>query len=188
MGFLRKLLKELSHHSINDPTLLKQKSKRLHDEHLARTQQEYRDILRSQQIRQRKGQQFEGNEEYDYAVDPNTGWKFCKGTRGNLQTTLSGSRADLQAASSSSSTWDKTQWKTSNWNSQHSPSLDDWRKTSSQPTGGVNSTPTNTARTELHSIIIFHHGNTRGSRLRIAHLRVLETIAIHVSCLNPCRT
>ena len=44
--------------------------KGLHDEHLARTQQEYRDIPRSQQLRQRKGQQFEGNEELDYAVDP----------------------------------------------------------------------------------------------------------------------
>ena len=55
----------------------------------------------------------------------------------------------------------------------------------------VNSTPTNTARTELHSMITFHHANTRGSRagrLRIAHLCVPETIVIHVSCLIPCRT
>ena len=39
----------------------------------------------------------------------------------------------------------------------------------------VNSTRTNTARTELHSMITFHHVNTRGSRagkLRIAHLCV----------------
>ena len=48
----------------------KRESKRLHDEHLARTQEEYRAILRSQQVRQRKEQQFEGIEEYDYAVDP----------------------------------------------------------------------------------------------------------------------
>ena len=45
--------------------------KRLHDEHLARTQEEYRAIPRSQQVRQRKGQQFEGNEEHDYAVTEN---------------------------------------------------------------------------------------------------------------------
>ena len=54
----------------------------------------------------------------------------------------------------------------------------------------VNSTPTTTARTELHSMITFHHVNTRGSRagrLRIAHLCVLETIVIHVSCLVLCR-
>ena len=55
--------------------------KRLHDEHLARTQQEYRDIPRSQQIRQREGQQFEGHEEYDYGVDPKTGWRFCRHLR-----------------------------------------------------------------------------------------------------------
>ena len=66
-----------------------------------------------------------------------------------------------------------------------------WRKTSKQPTGGVNSTPTNTARTELHSMITFHHANTRGSRaakFRIGHLCVPKTIVIHVSCLIPCRT
>ena len=54
---------------------------RLHDEHLTRTQQQYRDILRSQQIRQRKGHQSEGNEEYDYVVDPNTRWRFYKESR-----------------------------------------------------------------------------------------------------------
>ena len=67
----------------------------------------------------------------------------------------------------------------------------DWRKTSRQPTGGVNSTPTNTARTELHSMITFHNAITRGSRaakLRTAHLCVPKTIVIHVSCLAPCRT
>ena len=47
----------------------KRECKRLHDEHLARTQEEYRTIPRSQQVRQRKGQQFEGNQEYDYAAD-----------------------------------------------------------------------------------------------------------------------
>ena len=41
----------------------KRECKRLHDEHLARTQEEYRDFPRSQKIRQRKGQAFEGIEE-----------------------------------------------------------------------------------------------------------------------------
>ena len=60
-----------------------------------------------------------------------------------------------------------------------------------QPTGGgVNSTPTNTTRTELHSMITFHHANTRGSRaakLRIAHLCVAKQLssACHVSFLSP---
>ena len=51
----------------------------------------------------------------------------------------------------------------------------------------VNSTPTNTARTELHSMITFHHAKTRGSRaakLRIAHLCVPKTFVIHVSCYH----
>ena len=94
----------------------KRECKRLHDEHLARTQQEYRAILRSQQKRKRKGQHFEGNEEYDNAVDPKTSWVFYKQSRGNLQTTSSGSRANLQTASSSSPTWDQTKRKTSTWN------------------------------------------------------------------------
>ena len=38
---------------------------------------------------------------------PNTGWRFYRQSRD--------SRANLQAASSSSSTWDQTQWKTNNW-------------------------------------------------------------------------
>ena len=57
-----------------DFTQAERECKRLHDEHQARTQEEY--IPRSQQVRQRKGQQIEGNEEYDIAVDPKTGWRF----------------------------------------------------------------------------------------------------------------
>ena len=34
----------------------------------------------------------------------------------------------------------------------------------------LNSTPTNTARTKLHSMITFHHANTRCSSSRIVHL------------------
>ena len=56
----------------------KRECKILHDECMAKTQQEYRTIPRSQQVRQRKEQQFEGIEEYDYAVDPRTGWRFYK--------------------------------------------------------------------------------------------------------------
>ena len=76
----------------------KRECKRLHEEH------PNKNTLRSQQIRQRKGQQFEGHEDFDYVVDPNTGWRFYRRSRGNLQTSASGSRAYLQEASSSSST------------------------------------------------------------------------------------
>ena len=54
----------------------KRECKRLHDEKKARAQQEYRTIPRSQQVRQGKEQTFEGIAEYDYAVDPRTGWRF----------------------------------------------------------------------------------------------------------------
>ena len=50
----------------------------------------------------------------------------------------------------------------------------------------VISTSTNTARTELHSMITIHHANTGGSRA--ARLKIPQTIVIHVSCLVPCRT
>ena len=76
-----------------------------------------------------------------------------------------------------------------------SQSFDRFRLTGEKPPanrwGGVNSTPTNTARTELHNMITFHHANTRGSRAakhRIAHLCVPKTKVIHVSCLLSCRT
>ena len=114
------------HHQRADFAQAKRECKRLHDVHLGCSQEEYRTIPRSQQVRQRKGQQFEGNEECDYAVDPKTGWRFYKGSRGNLQTNSSGSQANLRTASPSSSTWDQTHWKTSNWNAQQSSSPDGW--------------------------------------------------------------
>ena len=82
---------------------VKRECKRLCDEHLARTQQAYRTIPRSQQVRQRKEQQFEGIKEFDDTADPKTGSSFHKESRGNLPT-----------ASSSSSKWDQTHWKTNN--------------------------------------------------------------------------
>ena len=58
----------------------KRECKRLHDEHLPRTQEEHTATPRSQQLRRRNGHQVEGNEEYDNAVDPTTGWRFYKGS------------------------------------------------------------------------------------------------------------
>ena len=130
IGFLQQVLKEeLSFHSINDPTLLKRKEKeckRLHDEHLARAQQEYRDTHRSQQIRQRKGQQFEGREDVD--TEPLTRTQVGDSTdnRGETCRHLRQARGPACKTASSSSTWDQTQRKTSNWNSQHSSSPDKW--------------------------------------------------------------
>ena len=40
------------------------------------SQQSYRPIHPSQQVRQRKAQQFEGGENFDCVVDPTTGWRY----------------------------------------------------------------------------------------------------------------
>ena len=93
----------------------KRESKRLHDEYIARTQQEYRTSPRSQQVRRRKEQAFEGLEEYDYAVDPRTGWRFFKPAQGNLS---------LSSPSSSSTTWDRNNLTTRSRNSWHSSRSD----------------------------------------------------------------
>ena len=85
----------------------KRKCKRLHDEYMAGTQQEYRTILRSQQVRQRK-KQFEGIEEYDCVVDPRTGWRFYKAARRNLS---------LSSPSSSFTNWDSNHSTTRSGNS-----------------------------------------------------------------------
>ena len=99
IGFLQQILKEeLSFHSINDPTLLKRKENA--NDCMTITWQEPNKTTwtpRSQHIRQRKGQQFEGHEGYDYAVDPKTGSRFYRQSLGNLQTFALGLRANLQA-------------------------------------------------------------------------------------------
>ena len=182
----------------------KRESKRLHDELLARTQEEDRTFPRSQQIRQRKGQQFEGNERIWLRGWPWNRSEVLQRVAGNLQAISSGSRDNLQTASSSSSTWDQTHWKTSNWNSQHSSSPDDWwffselgqvsvawRKTSSQPTGGCEhcTHKHSTYRVAQHDHIFITRTSVaqelEGSGL---HIFVLKTIVIHVSCLVLCRT
>ena len=59
----------------------KKECKQVHDEQLAKTQQSKRPMPRSQQVRQRKEQQFEGGEDFDSVVDPKRGWRFYKGSR-----------------------------------------------------------------------------------------------------------
>ena len=78
-------------HQRTDFAQAKRECKRLHEEHMAKTQQDCRTIPRSQQIRQRQGQAFEGIEEYDYAVDARTGWRFFQVSRGEMPTASSSS-------------------------------------------------------------------------------------------------
>ena len=93
----------------------KRECKRSHDEYMARTQQEKRTALRSQQVRQRKEQPFEGIEEYDITVDPRTDWRFYNIARGNLS---------LSSPSSSSTNWERNNWTTRSWNSWQSSRSD----------------------------------------------------------------
>ena len=88
--------------------------KRLHDEYVTRTQQKYITIPHDQQVRQHSRQSFEGIDEYDCRIDLRTGWRFSEESRGDLPTALS-----------SSTNWDRNNWKTGSWNSKHSSWSDD---------------------------------------------------------------
>ena len=103
-------------HYINDLTLLKRKENAR--DCTTNTWQSFNKTVETflavKKTRQREGQAFEGIEEYDCAVDPRTGWRFYKESRG-----------DLPTASSSSTNWDRKNWKTSGWNSKHSTMPDD---------------------------------------------------------------
>ena len=60
----------------SDSIEAKQTCKRLCDEHTAITGDGNKPIPPAQQVRQRLAQQFVGLEEYDYRLEPRTGWRF----------------------------------------------------------------------------------------------------------------
>ena len=171
-------MEELSNHLINDPTLLKRKEN-ANDCMTSTWQGPEKNtepfIPRSQQVRQRKGQQVEGNEEYDYAVDPNTGWRFYKGSRENCRQLRRDRGPICRQLRHRRQSGTKTPWKTSNWNSQHSSSPDDWSFFSESgqvsvaleknlhPTDGECEQYTHKYSTYrvAHSMITFHHASTR---------------------------
>ena len=93
----------------------KRECQRLHDEFWARTQQENRTIPRRQQVTQGKEQQFEGIEEYDYAVDPRTGWIYLN---------QRGETCRLRRHRSRPQKWERNNWTTRSWNSWHSSRSD----------------------------------------------------------------
>ena len=108
----------------------KRECKRMHDEHVKRSQQEYRPILRDQQSRQRRGQAFEGIDEHDYRVDPRTGWRFNSSeSQGPCRIRP---RQNIGTA-------------TTGWHSLGQVSVAG-RYTSRQSTEGVNRTPAHTVR------------------------------------------
>ena len=79
---------------------------KMHDAHLAETEQTLIRIHPQHQQRQRQNQQFEGGENFDYHVDRKTGWRYYREPRGN----------PLAASSSSTSQWQDSQWQSS-WSS-----------------------------------------------------------------------
>ena len=95
------LKKELRNHYINDLTLLKRKENAR--DCTTNTWQRLNKIIGpflAVNKRQRKRQAFEGIEECNNAVDNRTGWRFYQE-----------SRRDLPTASSSSTNWDRNNWK-----------------------------------------------------------------------------
>ena len=178
----------------------KRECKRLHDEQNARTQQEKRTIPRSQQVRQRKGQAFEGIEEYAYTVGHRTGWRFYEQQQGDF------------VAFVLANNWDRDSWTTRSWNSSHSSRSDNsWTFSQFETSFGSpgDKLPDNRrclctetpltyhvwARTvHLHSLLtctFTHHANTCGSRAHSSGLHALvswKDSVIHASCLVPCRT
>ena len=68
---------DLNYFDSNDQIMPQQKENvsDYNDESMAETKQFYKPIHPSKQRRQNQTQHFEGSEEYDYVVDPKTGWK-----------------------------------------------------------------------------------------------------------------
>ena len=98
----------------------KREIKRLHDEHVKETSEVNKPINPIQRSRQRRNQQFEGLEEYDYQVDPRTGWRsFPSKSQGNLRhPTFSSSsiHREQQDDWKSNKSWNS--WRSSSWTEQ----------------------------------------------------------------------
>ena len=98
----------------------KREMKRLHDEHVKETSEGNTPIHLVQRSRQRRSHQFEGLQEYNYKVDPRTGWmSYPSKSQGNLRHPTS---------SSSSTQWEQhddwksnkswNYWRSSSWTQQ----------------------------------------------------------------------
>ena len=93
----------------------KREMKRLHDEHVKETSEGIVPIHHAQRLRQWRGQQFEGLEEHNYRIDPQTGWRFYPTEpQINLarQTPLSSSTNWKYQDTWTTGSWD---WQTSSW-------------------------------------------------------------------------
>ena len=70
--------KHLPRHLCPERAAAQRECQRLRDEFMANSKESYKPVHPSKQQRQNPYQQFEGSEEYDYAVDRRTGCKWLK--------------------------------------------------------------------------------------------------------------
>ena len=96
----------------------KREFKRLHDEHVKETLEGTTPIHPIQRTRQRRDQQCEGLEEYDYQVHPRTEWRsYPSKSQGNLRhPTSSSSSTQWEQYHDWSKSWNS--WRFSSWTEQ----------------------------------------------------------------------
>ena len=122
-NWVLKLNKEGVHGQLNqrpDFVESKREFKRLHDEHEKETSEGNTPTHSLQRSRQRRNQQFEGLEEYNYQVNPRTGWRsYPPKSQGNLRHLTSSSsptRWEQHDDWKSNESWNS--WRSSSWTEQ----------------------------------------------------------------------
>ena len=165
----------------------KREFKRLHDEHMANTQQKYRTVPRKQQVRQRKVQASVWIEEktaqstLEQAGGPlKSRGETCRQLRPRQQIGIEtiGRRAvGIPSIHHGLTIGD--------FFSELGPVSVDWRRTARQPTGSVNRTPNQTARADAHTVC--HNSYWTEWSHVITRTRVAHGLHIFVS-QSSCHT
>ena len=95
--------------------LLKRRSRhtKLYHEYTAITGSGNKPMLPGQQVRQRRDQQFEGLDEYDYRLEASAGWRYYPSSTTHSS---SSSSSRWQPSTDLWSTWNWDSWKSSSWN------------------------------------------------------------------------
>ena len=157
----------------------------MQDAHLAETRQSLRPIRPEHQQRQRKDQQFEKGENFDYWIDRKTGWRYHREPRGNPQA----------ASSSSTSQWPTSQWQTS-WNSWQPRSSEKWwwflfpGRNSRKSTGGCRQDTHSRNTSVQYSLFTSAERTPRawlkshGSHFVVVRLKRICHLVLHMS--HPC--
>ena len=171
----------------------KRECKRLHDEHLTRTNKNTEIFLAVTKEDSEKGNNFEGYEDFAYVVDPNKGWRFYRQSRGNCRHLRQARRPTCKQLRHRHRRGTKPSGRRTIGilsilqvltSADFSHSWDRFRllgEKNLQPTDGVCEQYSHKHSTYrvAHSMITFHDANTRGSSSRIAHL------CVHKSNCHP---